>query len=83
MDHDGKLGVVGAAANMNDSLVLYFIVQVGVYVLANAEFIDLYSFKMTSLLNYYLLNPPINLITLTHKHILNTPIFYNYQIPIP
>lgn len=50
MDHDGKLGVAGAVGNMNGSLVLYFIVQVGLYVLANGESIDLYSFKMTSYL---------------------------------
>lgn len=61
MDHDGKLEVADVAGNMNGSLVLYFIVKVGLYVLANGESIDLYNFKMTSLLNYYLL---INNITI-------------------
>lgn len=69
MDHDGKLEVAGVAGNMNGSLVLYFIVKVGLYVLANGESIDLYSFKMTSLLNYYLLSPTINLITLNTQNI--------------
>lgn len=78
MDHDGKLGVVAAVGSMSGSLVLYFIVQVGLYVLANGESIDLYSFKMTSLLNYYLLSPTINLIPLI-LNIVQLSIFPNYK----